>query len=655
MTTTEDMIKPNIDANGDPIYDERSFKVLEGLEAVRKRPGMYIGDTESRGFHHLLSEIYDNSIDEALAGHAKNIIVTLHKDGSMSVSDDGRGIPVGLHPTKKIPAATLAMTTLHAGGKFEGGAYKTSGGLHGVGASVVNALSTRFEMRIMREGGLWAQDFVNGGKPVKTLEKIKNSKDHGTSIRFWPDLSFFENVTGFDSATIRLRLRNSSYLNPGLNITYISEPENTTETLRATEFADILPFLAEGNTSKIITSAISGRKSITSEKGDVEVFLAFRWQDMDEQIVATFANNIHTPLGGTHETGFRQSLLMAINNYGNNAGLMKSEKDRVTAEDVAEGLVAAIAVRLSEPKFEAQTKERLANSEARGAVQTVTYATIQTFFEENPAQAKIIVQKAMLSAKGRAAAKRAKDLAVGRKTVLNSTALPGKLADCREKDPALSEIFIVEGDSAGGTAKTGRDSAVQAILPLRGKILNVLKADEKRALESEQIKNLVMALGCGTGKHFDVSKVRYHKIVMMTDADVDGEHIATLLLTFFHTYMPGLIDAGYVYTAMPPLFRVQKGKEDHYIANDADLDAFFVGKDRSANWKISRFKGLGEMDAEQLWDTTLDPATRVLGKITYSDGGHLESAPIFEVLMGEEVAPRRQFIEEHAAEAILDL
>lgn len=629
-------------------YDGSSIRVLKGLEAVRKRPGMYIGDTETRGFHHLLTEIYDNSIDEALAGHATIVVVTLHADGSASVEDDGRGIPVDMHPTEKMPAATVAMTVLHAGGKFEGAAYKTSGGLHGVGASVVNALSSKLEMTIQRDGFIWEQTFRDGGRPVARLRQGKPTRAHGTTIRFWPDTTIFTDISRFDPAIVRDRLRVSSFLNPGLALTFVDEAAKTREDFRAGDFAEILSYLITTKATPL-SPPISTRKSVATDKGDVEVFLALRYVDADETIVATYANNIATALGGTHEAGFRSALLRAINTYAQNNSLVK---DALTADDVREGLVAAIAVRLGEPRFEAQTKERLANSEANGAVSSTTYQMLASFFEENPSVAKAIVQKAILAAKARDAARRARDTVIKRKSVLDSTSLPGKLADCRERDPKLSEIFIVEGDSAGGTAKSGRDSAFQAILPLRGKILNVEKADVAKALKSEQIDTLVRALGCGVLKHFDVTKLRYHKVIMMTDADVDGAHIATLMLTFFHRFMPQLITSGHVYSAMPPLFRVIRGKESHYIRNDAALERFM--RNRPGNWTIQRFKGLGEMDAEQLWETTLDPATRQLGRIRYGDHAAAGSNETFTILMGDDVVPRRAFIEANAKFATVD-
>ncbi len=630
-------------------YDGSSIRVLKGLEAVRKRPGMYIGDTESRGFHHLLTEIYDNSIDEALAGHATTVTVTLHADGSASVEDDGRGIPVDLHPTEKQPAATVAMTVLHAGGKFEGGAYKTSGGLHGVGASVVNALSKKLEMTIWRDGFTWEQTFRDGGKPVAKLRQGKPTRAHGTRIRFWPDTTMFDDVVRFDPAIVGDRLRVSSFLNPGLALAFVDETAKTRETFRANDFVEILGYLAAGPAAPL-SPAISTRKSVATDKGDVEVFLALRYVDSDDTVVATYANNIATALGGTHETGFRSALLRAINTYAQNNVQVK---EALSADDVREGLVAAVAVRLAEPRFEAQTKERLANSEANGAVASTTYQMLGNFFEENPSVAKAIVQKAMLAAKARDAARRARDTVVKRKSVLEATSLPGKLADCRERDPRLSELFIVEGDSAGGTAKSGRDSAFQAILPLRGKILNVEKADVAKALRSEQIDTLVRALGCGVLKHFDPSKLRYHTVIMMTDADVDGAHIATLMLTFFHRFMPQLVAGGHVYSAMPPLYRVVRGKESHYIRNDAALQNFL--KARSGNWTVQRFKGLGEMDAEQLWETTLNPRTRQLARIRYGDDAAAGSNDTFSMLMGDDVVPRRAFIEQNAEYATVDV
>ena len=636
-------------------YDQDSIKILKGLEAVRKRPGMYIGDTSARGFRHMLSEIFDNSVDEALAGHARNIKVTLHADGSASVEDDGRGIPVGINKEEGVAAATLALTVLHAGGKFEEGAYKVSGGLHGVGASVVNALSTKLQMTIKRDGGIYTQTFRDGGIYDKPLAKTGSTKEHGTKIHFWPDLSFFEDVSGFDAANMRDRMRESSYLVPGLAITFNVEAMNGHEASEdqffAAEYAEIVDHLAGTKFGPAVSAPLSAHGTAETNKGDVEVFVAMKYYDSDDSLVAGYANNISTPLGGQHVAGFRSALLRVINKYGEASGLIK---EPLIADDVAEGLVAAISVRLGEPRFEAQTKERLTNTEASGAVAQITYAAISKYFEENPAGAKGIISKAVIAAKAREAGRRARETVTKRKTVLNSTSLPGKLADCRERNPELAELFIVEGDSAGGTAKMGRNSHSQAILPLRGKILNVAKSDDSRSLKSEQISNLIQAMGCGVQGFYNREGLRYHKIVIMTDADVDGEHIATLMLTFFHRFTPQLIEDGHVYIAMPPLFRVKKGKESHYIANDTDLEKFFATNDRE-KWIVNRFKGLGEMDAEQLAETTMKPETRTMGQIRYGPGGREGSEGTFMVLMGEEVAPRRAFIEKMARFAVVDI
>jgi len=643
--------RPKSGDKADP-YGAHSIKVLKGLEGVRKRPDMYIGDTSSAGFHHLLREIFDNSADEALAGFATEISVTLHHDGSASVVDNGRGIPVDPHPTEKIPAATLAMTVLHAGGKFDDGPYKQSGGLHGVGASVVNALSTKLEMTIQREGYAWEQTFTNGGKPVAKLRQGKPSRGHGTAIRFWPDLSIFEGINRFDPTIVREHLRTSAYLIPGLTVHLAVEATGTQETFLATDFTEILDAIKTQDMQTPINGIISAHDTISTEKSNIEVFIALRYFDSDDSVIASYANGVNTPLGGTHEIGFRTSLLRAINTYASSNSL---SKEPLTAEDVRDGLVAAISVRLAQPKFQSQTKDRLSNAEAVGAVATTVYGGISRYFEENPSAAKAIIQRAVLSAKAREAAKRAKETVIKRKGALDPTSLPGKLADCRSRNPADSELFIVEGDSAGGTAKLGRDPRIQAILPLRGKILNIEKAEFTRAIKSEQIQNLVAALGCGVHNHFDAAKLRYHKVIIMTDADIDGQHILTLMLTLFHRYMPGLIAGGYVYTAMPPLYRAQKGKQSHYIRDDAALNEFLANNGSHDKWTIARFKGLGEMDADELAQTTLSPATRTLGQIRYGAGGPTASDGTFTLLMSDDVAPRRQFIEEEAKFAIVDL
>ena len=552
--------------------------------------------------------------------------------------DNGRGIPVDKHPTEGISAATVALTVLHAGGKFDGEAYKTSGGLHGVGASVVNALSRKLELTVRRDGNVWRQTFENGGHPIAALAKGETTRDHGTTTRFWPDPEIFTETIAFDATLIANRLQKSAFLNPGLSIRFTA-PDRPTETYRAETFGDIIAFLAaqpseEGDgMGSPVSSLIETHKEIGSERGDVDVFVALQWYAKYESIIATYANNIETAWGGSHETGFRSALLRAINIYGQSANLLK---EPLTAEDVREGLVAAVAVRVHEPKFEGQTKEKLANPEANGAVSTVVYQMLATYFEEHPAEAKTIIQKALAASKARLAAKKSREMV--RKDAFSIGTLPGKLTDCQERDPEHTEIFLVEGDSAAGTGKGGRDPKHQAILPLRGKILNTQRAEDHRSLKSEQIENIIKALGCGTGAHFDLTKLRYGKVIIMADADVDGEHIVTLLLTFFNAHMPALIAAGKIYIAMPPLYRVQKGKTFHYIKDDADLERFFGDKERTG-WTILRFKGLGEMDSSQLAETTMKPATRQLGRILYTGDRELSEAT-FETLMGNDVAHR---------------
>lgn len=641
-------------------YDQSQIRVLKGLEAVRLRPGMYIGGRDSKALHHLIWEIVDNSVDEAMAGHARRIRVTRFLDGSIEVADDGRGIPVDLHATEKISAATVALTVLHAGGKFgSDGAYKQAGGLHGVGASVVNALSSRLDLTIDRDGARWQQTFTCGTYR-KAIQKIGASSTHGTTIRFWPDATIFETTT-FDSAIIRTHLQNTAYLNPGLTLEYHderpdAEPEITI--FQSASFGEILDPLA-ADAGKPISDRIDGQRIVPTEKNgmteEIAVFLALRWYDADRYVFSGFANGIATPWGGTHEAGFRSALLRAMNVYGTKNGLLK---EPLTAEDVREGLFAAIAVRLRDPSFEGQTKEKLLNSEVSGAVNTVVYQTLSTFFEEHPSQTKAIVQRALQAAKARLAAKAAREK-VTRKTVFSVGTLPGKLTDCSSNDPAISELFLVEGDSAGGSAKDGRDPKTQAILALRGKILNTQKSEDHTALKSEQIDNIIRALGCGVGKHFDISKLRYHKIIFMTDADVDGAHISTLLLTLFHAHMPELIRRGHVYMAMPPLYRVKKGKQSFYIRDDAALIAFLAkngngGEDQNNGWIVQRFKGLGEMNADQLAETTMDITTRTLERIVY-DPDPASINAVFEKLMGKEVLPRRIFIEQNARFADVDL
>ena len=652
-------------------YDGTQIQVLEGLEAVRKRPGMYIGDTGIGGYHHCAWEIIDNCIDEALGGHCTRIAVRIHADGSMSVSDDGRGIPVDIHPTQGIAAATVVMTVLHAGGKFQNesgkSAYKTSGGLHGVGASVVNALSSRFEMTIERDGGRFFQAFEKGGHPIAPLARTGSSKEHGTSIRFWLDPLIFkpeddEPAPSFQAGTITKSLSVRAHLNPGLAISFADERTGDEAAWRADSFAQILDIISTNHEEPVLRT-LSSTQTVQTAKGDVDVMVAFRVNAERAAVTQSYANNIVTPQGGQHDAGFRSAMLRAYNKYGEDNKLLK---EPLIAEDVREGLVAAVSVRLVEPRFAGQTKDKLANSECMGAVSQVTYALIGKHFEENPREAKAAVLRAERAARSRLAAEKARDQ-VERKNPLSVGTLPGKLADCQERDPSLCELYLVEGDSAGGSAKQGRDRKNQAILPMKGKPLNVRKAkDVAKALESEEIDNIVTVLGCGTGDVFDLARLRYHKVIVMTDADVDGEHITTLVLTFFNEFMPRLVEHGHVYVAMPPLYRVLKGKnESHYVHDDAALDRFFGARGGSREgWIVQRFKGLGEMSAEQLWETTMNPETRTLVRLSYGEGGlpgdGTPGAPAavdddtFELLMGEQVPPRREFIEENAIYANID-
>lgn len=659
------------DTAGNAQYGASMIKKLKGLEAVRKRPGMYIGDTGPRGLHHCVWEIVDNSVDEAVAGFCSKIEVVLYKDGSLGVQDNGRGIPTGIHPEEGISAATMAVTELHAGGKFDnekdGGAYKTSGGLHGVGASVVNALSSRFEMRIVQNGFLWGQDFEHGGKPVAKLEQLKPQKGNGTFIRFWPDQTIFRDTVDdedggegatkvvhytFDIKTINQRLQLMSYLNPGL--TFVVRDERDSEPTEVTFFSDsfvgILDLYA-GELGAPVVDPVLLEKTVKTAQGEVYVRVAARPFEGEKTKVVTFANNIYTPGGGTHETGFKSALLRAINKYGQDNKILK---DTLTGDDVQEGLAAAVLVRVRDAKFEGQTKDKLGNREVQGAVQSVVYELLSKMFEENPKTAKDWVGRGIRAAKAREAARRARDLVSQKKEFTGNMALPGKLADCQESDPTVCELFLVEGDSAGGSAKQARDRATQAILPLRGKILNSHRAELANVYKSEEVKNIVVALGTGAGKGIDMSKLRYFKVVIMTDADVDGEHIRTLLLTLFHNYTPELIAGGHVYIAMPPLYRVKKGNKSQYISDDAALDAFFKKNSRD-EWQVQRFKGLGEMNPEQLWETTMDPMQRTLGQVVYDANGALGATPVFDMLMGEEVPPRRKFIEDNAELADVDV
>ena len=662
----ETVLQNSVSQNAED-YGAKSIKVLKGLEAVRKRPGMYIGDTGIRGLHHCLWEIIDNSVDESVAGFCSKIKITLHSDNSATVLDNGRGIPVDIHPEEGISAATLAVTVLHAGGKFggEGSAYSRSGGLHGVGASVVNALSTHFNMRIWRQGKLWVQQFHDGGKPIEKLKDIENapSGQTGTEVSFWPDPAVFCDIEDdgdgveakkviyqFEQSRVAERIELLSYLNPGLEFTLIDEREGFEKTWNAQSFLGFLDFIAEGkNLGDQVLPGLWFEKNVAPSKGSdkqsVYVRVALRPHNGSKNEILSFVNNIYTPGGGTHMTGFKTALLRAINQYGTDSKILKAP---LTGEDVAEGLAAAIVVRVDEPKFEGQTKDKLGSREAQGAVNTSLYQFLTKYFEENPHAAKEWVQRCVRASKAREAADRARSQVNDEERSSSGFRLPGKLADCQSRDPQKTEIYFVEGDSAGGSAKQGRDRKYQAILPLKGKILNTHRAEEVDVLKSEEVQNIIMALGCGIGKNFDITRVRYHKIVIMTDADVDGAHICTLILTLFHNYMPQLIENGYVYVAMPPLYRLtsNKNKKSVYIANDEELDKFFDQNDRK-NFSLQRFKGLGEMNADQLWDTTMNPETRQIGQVEYVAQGS-EEQDVFEVLMGEDVPPRRAFIEENA-------
>ena len=628
-------------------YDAAQIQVLEGLEAVRKRPGMYIGSTGSKGLHHLVYEVVDNSIDEALAGYCKTINVTIQADNSIMVEDDGRGMPVDIHPKMGIPAVEVIHTVLHAGGKFGGGGYKVSGGLHGVGASVVNALSTHMEVEIKRNGKIYKQCYEKG-KTATKLEVIGESKKTGSKTTFWPDGEIFE-TTIFDFSILEHRLREMAFLNKGIKIVFKDEREGQKRSETFHYEGGIKEFVKFQNKNKTPLHEDVIYFEISKENCEVEV--AMQYTDSYSELILGYANNINTTDGGTHIVGFKSALTRVFNDYGKKSKILK-DNDSLSGEDVREGLTAIVSVKLSEPQFEGQTKAKLGNPEIRGFVETSTNENLTAFLEENPAQARIIVEKCIKAARAREAARKARDL-TRRKGALESFSLPGKLADCSEKDPALSEIFLVEGDSAGGSAKDGRDRKRQAILPLRGKILNVEKARLDRILSSDEIKNMITAFGCGIGDDFNLEKLRYHKIIIMTDADVDGAHIRTLLLTFFYRYMKPLIEEGYVYAAQPPLYQVKKGKEVYYTYSEEEQTKLMAQiADKPGKADIQRYKGLGEMDAEQLWDTTMDFNHRTLVQITLEDSAAADE--IFTTLMGDKVPPRKKFIEDNAQYATID-
>ena len=626
-------------------YGADQIQILEGLEAVRKRPGMYIGSTSARGLHHLVYEIVDNAVDEALAGFCKNIDVTIHKDNSITVIDDGRGIPVGINHKAGIPAVEVVFTILHAGGKFGGGGYKVSGGLHGVGASVVNALSEWLEVRIYSEGKIYYQRYERGHsvEPLKVIGDCDPEKT-GTQVTFLPDKEIFEE-TVYDYDTLKIRLREMAFLTKGLNIVLRDDRQEPQFKKEFCYEGGIKEFVSYLNRSK--TALYDQIIYCEGMVNDVFVEVALQHNDSYTENCYSFVNNINTPEGGTHLTGFKNALTKTFNDYARKNKLLKDSEPSLNGDDIREGLTAIISIKIGEPQFEGQTKQKLGNSEARGAVDNVVSEQLMIFLEQNPMVAKVILEKSILAQRAREAARKARDL-TRRKTALDGMALPGKLADCSDKNPENCEIYIVEGDSAGGSAKTARSRATQAILPLRGKILNVEKARLDKIYANAEIKAMITAFGTGIHDDFDISKLRYHKIILMTDADVDGAHISTLLLTFIYRFMPDLIKEGYVYLAQPPLYKLERNKKVWYAYSDQQLADILNEVGRDTSNKIQRYKGLGEMDAEQLWETTMDPERRILKRVTMEDADSAEIDLTFNTLMGDKVEPRREFIETNA-------
>ena len=621
-------------------YNAENIQVLEGLEPVRKRPGMYIGTTGPRGLHHLVYEIVDNSIDEALAGYCTKISVEIGNDNTITVEDNGRGMPVDLHPKMKKPAVEVIHTVLHAGGKFGGGGYKVSGGLHGVGASVVNALSEWMQVEVKRNKKIYKQTYSRG-KVTSELEVIGNTNRTGSKTIFMADYQIFEEIE-FHYSTLEHRLREMAFLNKGIEISLKDERKDRKKGEVFCYEGGIKEFVAHQNKNKDVLHKDVIYYEVKKEENEVEI--AIQYTDRYNENVFTFANNINTHEGGSHLVGFKSALTRVMNDYAKRNNIIKAGEESLQGEDIREGITAIISVKLTEPQFEGQTKTKLGNSEIRGFVETATNENLQAFLEENPQQAKQILEKCVSAARAREAARKARDL-TRRKGALDSLTLPGKLSDCSEKDASLCEVFIVEGDSAGGSAKQGRDRNRQAILPLRGKILNVEKARLDKILGSTEIRAMITAFGCGIGAEFNLEKLRYHKIIIMTDADVDGAHIRTLLLTFFYRYMPALIDNGHVYIAQPPLYKVKKGKSENYAYTDRELEKLFSQIGRQGT-SIQRYKGLGEMNPNQLWETTMNMETRTLLKVTNEDASAADE--IFTTLMGDKVEPRRRFIEENA-------
>jgi DNA gyrase, B subunit len=622
-------------------YGADQIQVLEGLEAVRKRPGMYIGSTGPRGLHHLVYEVVDNSIDEALAGNCSEIYISINPDGSVTVKDDGRGIPVEVHPKTGLSTLETVLTVLHAGGKFGGGGYKVSGGLHGVGVSVVNALSDWLIAEVSRDGKVYRQKYKRG-VPTGKLEVVsESSKKSGTSITFMPDASIFDEIE-FKYETLEYRFRELSFLNKVIKIEFEDKREGQEKSKTFHYTGGLIEYIKYLNRTK--TSIHDQIIYVDKIANDCTIELALQYTDAYTENIYSFANNINTHEGGVHLSGFKAALTKCVNDYARRNNILKEKDPNLSGEDIREGLTAIVSVKLPDPQFEGQTKTKLGNTFMRGLVDSIANEEIGAFLEENPSVAKLVIEKCLRAQRAREAAKKARDL-TRRKNALEFTSLPGKLADCSEKSPEKSEIFLVEGDSAGGSAKSGRDRNIQAILPLRGKILNVEKSRLDKILSSDEIKNMITAFGCGIGEDFDPEKLRYHKIVIMTDADVDGAHIRTLLLTFFFRYMRPLIEGGYVYAAQPPLFKVKKGKKEYYAFSDNELSKLLdeVGRQGA---DVSRYKGLGEMNAEQLWETTMDPESRTLLQVTIDDA--IMADEIFSMLMGDKVAPRRDFIEANA-------
>lgn len=621
-------------------YDESNIQVLEGLEAVRKRPGMYIGSTSVRGLHHLVWEVVDNSIDEALAGYANKIDVTVHPDNSVTVEDNGRGIPVGMNEKLQKSTLEVVMTVLHAGGKFGGGGYKVSGGLHGVGVSVVNALSTKVIVEVKRDGHIYQQEYQRG-TPQYDVRVIGDTNETGTKTTFYPDPEIFTETTVFDYNTLLTRIRELAFLNKGINISLTDERTGQSES-----------FHYEGGIMEYVRFLNQNREVlhedpiyVEGQRDMIQVEISLQYNDGYTENIFSFANNIHTHEGGTHESGFKSALTRIINDYARKTGMIKENDSNLTGDDVREGLTAIISVKIPEPQFEGQTKTKLGNSEVRGIVESLFAEKLQEFMDENPSVSRRILEKSLQASRAREAARKAREL-TRRKSALEVSALPGKLADCSSKDASISELYIVEGDSAGGSAKQGRDRHFQAILPLRGKILNVEKARLDRILGNAEIRAIITALGTGIGEDFDITKARYHKIIIMTDADVDGAHIRTLLLTFFFRYMRKIIEAGYVYIAQPPLFKIERNKVVRYANSEKERDQIIAEFGEGAKVNVQRYKGLGEMNAEQLWETTMDPESRVMQQVSISDA--IQADAIFDTLMGDNVEPRREFIHEHA-------